>query len=116
MAKTRTIELFLNNSAAAFLIQDKSEVRGMRETDTVALSVQWPAATSAGTVILEKAPTEDYAGTWISLGSLAVGGNAGTAQQTANLAMLGEFVRARWSVAPVDNATKPRVFLHYTVS
>lgn len=112
-SKTRTEELFLDNTAAAFLIQDKSVVRNMRETDTLVLSVIWPSGTSAGTIVLETAPDAGYTGTWLTLGTIAVGSDAGKFIKTANLDAVVEFVRARWTVAPVDMASKPRVFLHY---
>jgi hypothetical protein len=109
------VELFTEHAGGAFALNDTSEERGIRIARAISGTVLWPASTSAGELVIETAPIKGYTGKWAEAIKLTFAGGFVSAAQTGMAAVGANYARARWSVAPVDAATKPRVFLNWQV-
>lgn len=73
-----------------------SNAYAINDMDRVGLTCQWASGVTAGVVVLEAAPAQDYTGTWNALVTLNVTG-AGTPPsiQASAVEVVGLFVRAR---------------------
>lgn len=73
-----------------------SVVYALNNKDTVGLQIAWASGVTAGVIVLETAPTQDYAGTWEPMITLSVA-SAGTPPcvQSEALRIAGAFARVR---------------------
>jgi hypothetical protein len=91
MRETRTI------TALNAVATGTSNAFSLADMDLVGLDVDWATGVTAGIVVLERAPTQDYAGTWKTLATADVTAVTAPATDGEAVEVVGGFVRARFT-------------------
>lgn len=72
-----------------------SNAFSLADVDLVGMDVEWAAGVTAGVIVLERATSQDYAGTWKALVTIDVAAVTPAATDGDAVTVVGGFVRAR---------------------